>query len=129
MFTVEQIKTAHGKVKSGADFPAYIQEIKGMGVTSYTAYVCDGHIDYRGENNYLAKVPAKYESKTIADKTDTGRFQAELKAHQQGKTNYQEFISMCAETGIDQWIVRMDQMTCTYYDKKGREVLVEQIPH
>ncbi len=28
MFTVEQIKTAHSKVKSGADFPAYIQDIK-----------------------------------------------------------------------------------------------------
>lgn len=26
MFTVEQIKTAHAKVKSGADFPYYIQE-------------------------------------------------------------------------------------------------------
>lgn len=33
MFTVEQIKTAHSKVKSGADFPAYIQDIKKLGVT------------------------------------------------------------------------------------------------
>ncbi len=28
MFTVEQIKAAHSKVKSGADFPSYIKEIK-----------------------------------------------------------------------------------------------------
>ena len=27
MFTVEQINKAHEKVKSGADFPKYIQEI------------------------------------------------------------------------------------------------------
>jgi hypothetical protein len=33
MFAVEQIKTAHSKVKSGADFPAYIQDIKKLGVT------------------------------------------------------------------------------------------------
>ena len=32
MFTVEQIKAAHSKVKSGADFPAYIQEIKALGL-------------------------------------------------------------------------------------------------
>jgi Protein of unknown function (DUF1398) len=35
MFKVEQIKAAHGKVKSGADFPSYIREIKVLGVTSY----------------------------------------------------------------------------------------------
>lgn len=34
MFTIEQIKTAHSQVKSGADFPAYIQEIKKLGDTS-----------------------------------------------------------------------------------------------
>lgn len=34
MFTVEQIETAHDKVKTGADFPNYIQEIKQMGVKS-----------------------------------------------------------------------------------------------
>ena len=45
MFTVEQIKTAHSKVKSGADFPSYIKEIKSLGVTHYEAYVTDGHID------------------------------------------------------------------------------------
>lgn len=30
MFTVEQIKAAHAKVKSGADFPGYITEIKSL---------------------------------------------------------------------------------------------------
>ena len=32
MFTLEQIKLAHSKVKSGADFPAYIKELKALGV-------------------------------------------------------------------------------------------------
>ena len=39
MFTVEQIKVAHSKVKSGADFPAYIQDIKKLGVTFYETFV------------------------------------------------------------------------------------------
>ena len=39
MFTVEQIESAHEKVKSGADFPHYIQEIKKIGVLSFETWV------------------------------------------------------------------------------------------
>lgn len=128
MFTVEQIKVAHSKVKSGADFPSYIQEIKSIGVTHYEAYVTDGHTDYHGGSNHTATVPAMYEPLAIADILQTEKFKTELLAHQQGKTNYLTFIKMCAETGIEKWAICMDKMTCTYYDKAGNEVLVEAIP-
>ena len=128
MFTVEQIKTAHSKVKSGADFPSYIKEIKALGVTNYEAYVTDGHIDYHGANHYTAKVPAKYEPLAIADTVDSEVFKAELIAHQQGKTDFLTFIKMCAETGIEKWEISMNKMTCAYYDKAGNEILVEEIP-
>ena len=127
-FTVEQLKTAHGKVKSGADFPSYIKVIKAMGVTHYETYVNDGHINYHGANNYAAKVPSKYEPLTITDIANTEKFKAELQAHQQGKTDFLTFIKMCAETGIEKWEICMDNMTCTYYDKAGNEILVEEIP-
>jgi len=128
MFTVEKIKAAHSKVKSGADFPAYIKEIKSMGVTHYEAYVTDGHIDYHGGNSYTVTVLAKYDSIGIADSPKTDKFKAELLAHQQGKTDYLTFIKMCAETGIEKWEICMEKMTCTYFDKVGNEILVEQIP-
>lgn len=128
MFTVEQIKTAHSKVKSGADFPSYIKEIKSLGVTHYEAYVTDGHIDYHCAKDYTANVPAKYESLFIADTAKGEEFIAELKAHQQGKTDFLSFIKMCATFGIEKWAICMDQMTCTYYDKAGNEILVETIP-
>jgi len=128
-FTVEQIKAAHDKVRSGADFPAYIQEIKGMGVTHYETYVADGHTDYHGINDHTAKVPAKYIALTIADSPNYEDFKAELMAHQQGKTDFLTFIKMCATFGIEKWEISMDRMTCTYFDKAGNEILVEQIPH
>ena len=128
MFTVEQIKSAHSKVKSGADFPAYIKEIKALGVTHYEAYVSDGHIDYHGTNDYTAKIAAKYDPLAIANSPKTEEFKAELLAHQQGKTDYLTFIKMCAESGIEKWEICMDKMTCTYFDKSGNEILVEQIP-
>ncbi|MDR6968468.1 uncharacterized protein YbcV (DUF1398 family) [Flavobacterium arsenatis] len=39
MFTVEQIKQARSKVKSGADFPNYIQDLIELGVLSFETFI------------------------------------------------------------------------------------------
>lgn len=128
MFTVEQIQAAHSKVKSGADFPAYIKEIKALGVTHYDAFVNDGHVDYHGLNQFTVTVPAKYEKMDITSNLNLNEFKAQLLAHQQGKTDYLTFIKMCANTGIQGWKICLNKMTCTYLDTNNNEVLVEQIP-
>ena len=51
-FTLEEVKAAHSKVKSGADFPNYIQEIIQLGVEAYDVFVADGHAVYFGKNNF-----------------------------------------------------------------------------
>lgn len=129
MFTEAQIKQAHSKVKSGADFPAYIQEIKSLGVTYYEVYVIDGHSEYHGANDYKITTTAKYENLPVADSCDIASFKAGLKAHQQGQTDYLTFIAMSAECGVEKWAVDTDKMSCTYYDKSDNEILVEQIPN
>ena len=129
MFTVEQIKAAHSKVKSGADFPAYVKEIKALGVTHYEAYVTDGHIDYHGINNQTVKVPEKYESLAIANLVREKEFKAELLEHQHGKTDFLTFIKRCASFGVEKWKISMNEMTCTYFDKSGNKILVEKIPY
>lgn len=128
MFTVEQIKTAHSKVKSGADFPSYIQEIKKMGVTYYETFVKDGHTDYFGANGYKTSTTEKYDALTIAKTSNIEQFKIDIKAHQQGKTDYLTFCNDCAKTGLEKWAVCMEKMTCTYYDLAGNEKLEEQIP-
>jgi uncharacterized protein YbcV (DUF1398 family) len=128
MFTVEQIKAAHSKVKSGADFPKYIQEIKAMGVTAFETWVNDSHTEYFGANDYRISSKPMYEDMDIAHLTDKKQFQHYLKIHQQGQTDYLTFCKHCAETGIEKWFVCLDKMTCTYYDKSGNEIVVEQIP-
>ncbi len=129
MFTAEQIMAAHAQVKSGADFPAYIQAIKDMGVTHYEAYVTDGHTNYHGGNNHTATVPAKYVPVAIATQYNANGFATILRAHQQGKTDYKTFIADCATLGIEKWQVCIDKMTCTYYNIAGQQVLEEAIPH
>ena len=128
MFTVEQIKSAHSKVKSGADFPEYIKEIKQLGVTAFETWVTDSHTEYFGKDDYQTKSDPMYENLAIAENTDKEKFGHRLQVHQQGKTDYFTFCKDCAETGIEKWFVSLDEMTCTYYDKSGKEILVEQIP-
>ena len=128
MFTVQEIEKAHEKVKSGADFPKYIQEIKQIGVTSFETWVTDSHTEYFGENNYQTKSLPQYENLTIADSSNREKFCRYLKIHQQGETDYFTFCRHCAETGIEKWFVCLDEMTCTYYDKAKNKILVEPIP-
>ena len=128
MFTVEQIKTVHSKVKSGADFPAYIQDIKKSGVASYETFVTDGHTDYYGADNYKTTAPAKYAELAIAETANKEQFKLNLKEHQQGKTDFPTFMAMCATYGIEKWAVYIQNMTCTYYDKAENEILVENVP-
>lgn len=128
MFTVEQIKQAHSKVKSGADFPLYIQEIKKLGVQEFETWVTDSHTVYFGEDNFQTQSKPMYEKLIIALKTEKEQFVQYLKIHQKGETDYYTFCTHCAETGIEKWIVSLDKMTCIYYDVNGTEILVEQIP-
>lgn len=128
MFTVAQIKQAHNKVQSGADFPKYIQEIKTLGVTAFETWVKDGHTVYFGNNDYNTTSAGTYPDLGIADSCDTNKFMHYLHIHQQGETDFLQFCRDCAETGVEKWIVDLVLLTCTYYDKAGNTILVEKIP-
>ncbi|WP_374461802.1 DUF1398 domain-containing protein [Chryseobacterium taeanense] len=129
MFTVEQIENAHSKVQSGADFPNYIKEIEELGVKSFETWVKDSHTEYFGDNGYTTKSKAKYADLTIENSVDEEKFIKQLKSHQKGETDYMKFCKDCAETGIEKWIVNLNNFTCVYYDKAGNEILKEEIPH
>jgi uncharacterized protein YbcV (DUF1398 family) len=128
MFTVEQIKAAHSKVKSGADFPNYIREIKVLGVRAYETWVKDSHTEYFGTDNFRTSSSPMYKDKNIANSSDKAKFEHYLKFHQQGKTDYLGFCNHCADTGVEKWYVSLEKMTCIYYNKAGGEILIEEIP-
>ena len=128
MFTIDQIKTAHSKVKSGADFPGYIQEMKSLGVTAYEHFVSDGHMQYYGANDFKIAADAKWPAVEIAETGSTEKLKQALFVHQQGQTDYPTFCKQSAEAGVEKWMVDMNKMICTYYDKAEKELLVEAIP-
>jgi uncharacterized protein YbcV (DUF1398 family) len=128
MFTLDQIRNAHSKVKSGADFPAYIRDMKALGVAAYEHYVADGHIRYYGQNGAAISAPPKWAPRTVTTQADAAQLKHYISAHQQGQTDYPAFCRQAAEAGVEKWVIDMPGMTCTYYDKAGNAMLVEPIP-
>jgi len=128
MFQLEDIIAAHLKVKSGSDFPAYIQELIQLGVTGYNTFVKDGHAVYFGGDGYKIQSDPKYPELIIAENTDHNTFALNLKIHQQGQTDYFTFCRHAAEAGVEKWTVDLKKMTCAYYDTAGNVLLEEKIP-
>ena len=128
MFTIEQIKEAHAKVKSGADFPNYIQDLIILGVLGYDTFVNDGHVEYYGVNNYNVSADEKYPEIKVEAFANKERFIEFLVMHQNGQTDYLTFCNHAAQCGIAKWRVDIIAMTCTYFDKAENEILIEKIP-
>ena len=128
MFTIEQIREAHSRVKSGADFPKYIKDIKNLGVRAFETWVSDSHTQYYGADDFSTSSQPMYSAKVIADNCDPETFAERLRLHQQGGTDYVTFCDDCAATGVERWYADLNAMTCTYFSKSGQTVLEEKIP-
>jgi len=128
MFSIAQIKEAHSKVKSGADFPAYIQDLIELGVQGYDIFVNDGHEEYFGANSYRVAAPENYDTIPVAPLANKERFIEFLVMHQDGQTDYLTFCNQAALCGISKWSVNIVEMTCTYFDQTNSALIVEKIP-
>ncbi len=128
MFSEKQIHGAHAKVKSGADFPRFIQDLKAIGVTSYDTFVADGSSVYFGANDYELKTSAKYPALVVNDESSSDALKEAIRIHQQGQTDYPTFCKQASEAGVNKWTTHMLDMSVSYLNKKGDLMLLEPIP-
>lgn len=128
MFTEAQLKAAHAKVKTGADFPKYVQEIKALGLLRYAYIVKDGRTVYYGTTDYKIDSGAQYKLLPIAPKSSSADLEYTIKIHQQGQTDFVTFCRQAANAGVEKWVVDTEKMRCTYYDLAGNELVAEPIP-
>jgi uncharacterized protein YbcV (DUF1398 family) len=127
-FTMEQIYAAFGRVKSGADFPQFVQDLKTIGVTYYDTYVADGRTSYYGSGTFKLDSAAKYTALPIATIASSEQLRHAITIHQQGQTDYPTFCLQAAEAGVIKWRTHMQEMTVTYFDHQDTPLLVEPIP-
>ena len=128
MFTIEQIHEAFGKVKNGADFPQFVQDLKEIGVTHYDNFVSDGRTKYYGEDNYSLDGESKYPEIEVSETSSSESLKHAISIHQQGKTDYPTFCKQAAASGVEKWTTHMIEMTVAYLDKKGQKLTIEAIP-
>lgn len=128
MFTLEQIQAEAQKVKTGADFPKFIKELKALGVTRNDVFVMDGMSIYYGDDNYTVESGAVYENLLIAEKSSADALKEALKIHQQGQTDYLTFCKQAAEAGVEKWKIDLIEMTVSYLATDGTVLVVEMIP-
>lgn len=128
MFTLEQIKAAHSGVKSGADFPAYVQALITLGVRHYDSFVVDGHAEYVGMDESALHSAPIYPPLVIAEHGDAAALALALATHQAGGTDYMTFCREAAAAGVEKWRVDTVAMTCTYLDHSGVTLHEEVIP-
>lgn len=127
-FTLDQVQAAHAKVKSGADFPRYVQDLKDMGMAGYTIEVSTGKTTYSDTEGAMMATDVAYEALPLNEILNKEQFAQRLKLHQQGGTDYPTFCKDCTDNGVAGWLLDFEQMTCTYFDAQGNDVLKEQIP-
>jgi uncharacterized protein YbcV (DUF1398 family) len=126
-FSIEEIRAARERVRSGVDFPTLVRDLIALGVEKYDTYVGDGHSEYFGQHGHEVVAEATRLPIEISDVRDDMRFQAHLNLHRQGDTDYSAFCRDAASDGVHKWTVNMRTLTCSYYDSTGKEMLVEQI--
>ncbi len=122
MFTEQQVKEAHAKVKTGADYPSYVQELKKLGVVKYDFIVKNGANVFFGEGNFSVK------KQKVAMNSSSNKLSHTIAIHQQGKTDFPTFCVQAAEAGVEKWTSDLKKMAVIYYDCKGKELLAEPIP-
>lgn len=128
MFTIDQINASYKRVKSGADFPKLIQNLKLIGVTHYSQNVADGRTTFFGLNNYFVEGEVKYRVIEVNHIGSSHKLKHALSIHQQGLTDYLTFCKHAAEAGVEKWTTDIVDMTVTYFDREKKTLIVEKIP-
>lgn len=129
MFTLDQIYQTHSRVKSGADFPQYVQDLKAIGVIKYDTYVSDGRARFYGTGDFILDDKPKYPALEVNPVSSSEQLKHAIKIHQQGQTDYPTFCQQAAAAGVEKWTTDMYKMTVTYLDKDGHTLTVEPVPN
>ena len=128
MFTIEQIKRAEAEIKTGADFPNFIKTLKEMGIVRNDVYVSNGLSIYFDSEDHSEQVsPTAYPEVVINDESSAEKLSHALQIHQKGETDYFTFCKQAADAGVEKWITDLEELTCTYLDAEGNELVKENI--
>jgi uncharacterized protein YbcV (DUF1398 family) len=127
MFTIGQINDLHDRLGQAETLLEYVRGLNAIGVEKYDSYLTDGHSEYFGKPGQKVISPPVHSQLSISEKSDKEKFLKHLKLSEEGKITYIEMSEGLAESGTEKWTVDTSEMTMTFYDRAGSEMLVERI--
>ena len=126
--TAESVKAIYSRPRTGADFPALIRELKGVGVVSYDHMIETGANVFHASNGGTLTLGNMGPACPVSDRPDLESLKRIIAEHQRGRSDYPTLCRLVGEVGVEKWVCDLDAMTCSYFDKSGNLMHVELIP-
>ena len=127
MFTIEEIQEIEQHSQGGKGFPQLAKGLAKLGVVRTDVFVINGMTTYFGEGDETVQGPPIYEDLLIEEESSILALQEALKIHQNGASDYQTFCRELAVAGVEKWVVDLTEMTISYFDMAGKELITEKI--
>jgi uncharacterized protein YbcV (DUF1398 family) len=121
VFTPEQINEIHDRLGKASTLRAYLQALREIGVERSDSFVTDGHTDHHGLGQVVSTPPA-HETFPVADTCHRAAALEALK-----EPDYFKMSEALAASGVEKWTFDNSELTITYYDRSGKEILSELI--
>ena len=127
-FTAADLRGAYAKVKSGADFPALVRNLKRLGVRTYDHVLAAGANVFHGADGHSIRLEQMGPAVPVSRHPDIALLLWHIAAHQKGLSDYPTICRRAGEAGVAKWVSDLDAMTVTYFDAAGKVMHVEGIP-
>ncbi len=128
MTTLTDIKGALSQIRTGADFPRYVQQLIALGVWSYETRLTDLSSTYQISDGSVIESPGMADALASANASDTEGLKRYLGVHQQGGSDFMTLRGQAATCGVVRWIVDTKKLSCSYYGADDEVILEEIIP-
>jgi len=127
-FSLESIHKAQN-LFTGPDFPKLVREYRKMGIVTNIYNIETGLIIYENKSGKQIKDSGIKVNFEIIQSAVYEQALLSLQRNQKGESDFLTFCEEIGRAGIYKWVVDLENMTCSYYDKKENIVISEKVPY
>lgn len=128
MLTLTQIKESAEDIRTGADLPSFVQQLKEGGVIRIDIYVVDGMAAFFWRNGDAMQTSSAYPNIDINNDDCAMALLRSIQTHQKGLFDFRTFCYEAANAGVEKWVINLDDMEVNYFNSCGSIILQEEIP-
>jgi len=126
MFSHAQIEKVLESV--GTDFPRLVKELLNLGVLSFEHIVPTGTVTFYGTSTHRITIHRKQKIIEVHKTPSSEKLKEALTFLKSGKSDLPTFCMDAAEAGVEKWLCDLINMKVTYFDKRNKTIMIENIP-